>query len=255
MPADSKPIASVWDRPRPRQREQLTREQIVAAAIELLDAEGVEALSMRKLGTRLSAAATSLYRHVANKDELIELVVDDVYGELEVPPASDGARWREAVTGTAAGLRAMTLRHPWIASEIGQVGLVHIGPNAMRLTAGLLAQFEAAGFPPGERDQAVGTLTAYVIGIAVSEAAYLSLIARHGKTEQEWVAGLRPAFDEAFGEAAGKAAGEAAEEHRGDGKPQEDARRRDVHPRQIRDADFAYGLDRVLDGLEARLPA
>ncbi|MFF0446616.1 TetR/AcrR family transcriptional regulator [Streptomyces sp. NPDC004609] len=239
MPADRKPTASVWTRPRPRQREQLTREQIVAAAIELLDAEGIEALSMRRLGTRLGAAATSLYRHVANKDELIELVVDHVYGELEVFDGADGTGWRAAVTRTAADLRAMTLRHPWIAPELGQVGLVHIGPNALRMSSGLLAQFEAAGFPADERDQATGTLTAYVIGIATAEAAYLSLIARSGRTEQEWVAGLRPAFDAASREHPRLREGSSA--------------RQDVHPRQIRDDDFRYGLDRVLDGLTARL--
>ncbi|GAA3917435.1 hypothetical protein GCM10023084_80460 [Streptomyces lacrimifluminis] len=59
----------------------------------------------------------------------------------------------------------MTLRHPWIAPEPGQVGLVHIGPNAMRLAAGPLAQFEVAGFPSDEKDRAVGTLTAYVVGV------------------------------------------------------------------------------------------
>ncbi|MFF9485562.1 TetR/AcrR family transcriptional regulator [Streptomyces sp. NPDC014676] len=241
MPADEKPTASVWTRPRRPQREQLTREQIVAAAIELLDAEGVEALSMRRLGTRLNAAATSLYRHVANKDELIELVVDDVYGELRAPDVPDPTQWRAAVARTAADLRAMTLRHPWIAPELGQVGLVHIGPNAMRMSSGLLAQFEAAGFPPDETDRAVGTLMAYVIGIATSEAAYLSLIARSGRTEQEWVAGLRPAFDEASRQHPRLREGGSA--------------RQDVHPRQIRDDDFAYGLDRVLDGLAARLDA
>ncbi|MFI2506089.1 TetR/AcrR family transcriptional regulator [Streptomyces sp. NPDC018972] len=241
MPADEKPTASVWTRPRRPQREHLTREQIVAAAIELLDAEGVEALSMRKLGTRLNAAATSLYRHVANKDELIELVVDDVYGELRAPAAPDRAQWRAAVTRTATDLRAMTLRHPWIAPELGQTGLVHIGPNAMRMASGLLAQFEAAGFPADERDRAVGTLMAYVIGIASSEAAYLSLIARSGRTEKEWVAGLRPAFDDASRQHPRLREGSSA--------------RQDMHPRQIRDDDFAYGLDRVLDGLAARLDA
>ncbi|MFF7414902.1 TetR/AcrR family transcriptional regulator [Streptomyces lydicus] len=241
MPADEKPIASVWTRPHRPQREQLTREQIVAAAIELLDLEGIEALSMRKLGTRLNAAATSLYRHVANKDELIELVVDDVYGELEVPGVADRAQWRAAVTRSAADLRAMTLRHPWIAPELGQVGLVHIGPNAMRMSSGLLAQFEAAGFAADEKDRAAGTLMAYVIGIATFETAYLSQITRSGKTEQEWVAGLRPAFEEASQEHPRLREGSAA--------------RHDVHPQQIRDDDFAYGLDRVLDGLAARLDA
>ncbi|MFD4026824.1 TetR/AcrR family transcriptional regulator [Streptomyces sp. NPDC058576] len=241
MPTDRKPATSVWDRPRPRPREQLTREQIVAAAIELLDAEGVEALSMRKLGTRLEAAATSLYRHVANKDELIELVVDDVYGELQVPSAAGRDPWRATVARTAADLRAMVLRHPWIASELSQVGLVHIGPNALRMASGLLAQFETAGFPADETERALGTLMAYVVGIATSEAAYLSLIARSGRTEQEWVADVRPAFDE------------AARPH----APLREASsaRQDVHPRQIRDDDFAYGLERVLDGLSARLGA
>ncbi|MFC8825578.1 TetR/AcrR family transcriptional regulator [Streptomyces sp. NPDC057137] len=241
MPTEENPIASVWTRPRRPQRKQLTREQIVATAIELLDAEGVEALSMRNLGTRLDAAATSLYRHVANKDELIELVVDEVYGELDVPATADAAQWRATVARAAGDLRAMTLRHRWIAPELGQVGLVHIGPNAMRMSSGLLAQFEAAGFPTNEKDQAVGTLMAYVIGIATSEAAYLSLIARSGRTEQEWVSDLRPAFDEASRDHPRLREGASAQ--------------RDADPRRIRDDDFAYGLARVLDGLTSRLGA
>lgn len=239
MTAEGKPAASVWTRPRRPQREQLTREQIVAAAVELLDREGTEALSMRRLGSRLNAAATSLYRHVANRDELIQLVVDDVYGELEPPATADRSRWRAAVTRIATDLRAMALRHPWIAPELGQVGLVHIGPNALRMSSGLLAQFEAAGFPTAEKDQAAGTLTAYVIGIATSEAAYLSAIARSGRTEQEWVADLRPAFDEASRDHPRLRDGDSAQQ--------------DVPPQQIRDEAFSYGLDRVLDGLAARL--
>ncbi|MCX4835391.1 TetR/AcrR family transcriptional regulator [Streptomyces sp. NBC_00006] len=241
MSAEKKPIASVWTRPQPLQREQLTRDQIVAAAIELLDAEGAEALSMRKLGTRLKAAATSLYRHVANKDELIQLAVDDVFGELGMPVAAERGQWRADVTRIATELRAMSLRHRWIVSELGQVGLVHIGPNAMRMAAGLLAQFEVAGFPADERDRAMGTLTAYVIGIAASEAAYLSLIARSGRSEQEWVAGLRPLFDDAAHQHQRLREGSSA--------------RQDLPPQQIRDDDFAYGLDRVLDGLVSRLRA
>lgn len=139
-------------------------------------------------------------RHVANMDELIELielVVDDVYGELDVPSVAGRDQWRATVVSTAADLRAMVLRHPWIAPELSQVGLVHIGPNALRTASGLLARFEAAGFPPDETERALGTLMAYVVGIATSEAAYLSLIARSGRTEQEWVAEVRPAFDEA----------------------------------------------------------
>jgi AcrR family transcriptional regulator len=223
MPADAKPITSVWTRPHRPQREQLTREQIVTATIELLDAEGVEALSMRKLGTRLNAGATSLYRHVANRDELIQLAVDDVFGELDPPVTATHRTWRTAAARAAIDLRAMVLRHPWVGPELGQVGLLHVGPNAVRMTSGLLAQFQAAGFPAGEEDQAAGALMSYVVGIATSEAAYLSLVARSGVPEREWLSGHSPDFG------------------------------KEVDPRQVREDRFAYGLDRMLDGLASRL--
>ncbi|AKZ60297.1 putative TetR-family transcriptional regulator [Streptomyces ambofaciens ATCC 23877] len=224
MPADAKPITSVWARPHRPQREQLTREQIVAATIELLDAEGVEALSMRKLGTRLKAGATSLYRHVANRDELIQLAVDDVFGELGPPAAATRRTWRTSVARAATELRALVLRHPWVGPELGQVGLLHVGPNAVRMTSGLLAQFQAAGFPEGEEDQAAGALMSYVVGIATSEAAYLSLVTRSGVSERDWLSDHSSNFGE------------------------------EVDPRQVREDRFAYGLDRILDGLASRLP-
>ncbi|MFI2617377.1 TetR/AcrR family transcriptional regulator [Streptomyces sp. NPDC018584] len=228
MPGEKKSeIASVWTRPR-RQREQLSREQIVAEAVRLLDADGLEALSMRKLGTRLDAGATSLYRHVANKDELIELVVDEVYGELAVPAATGTADWREAAARSAYSLRAMILRHPWVASVLGQVGLVHLGPNVTKMSRRMAAVYDAAGFPADETEQALSTVISYVIGMATSEAAYLSLIARSGKTEREFAETL----------AAGTA--DAGDVPVGD-------------PQQAREETFDYGLQRVLDGLAVRL--
>ncbi|NUK51351.1 TetR/AcrR family transcriptional regulator [Streptomyces lunaelactis] len=238
MPTDEKQIASVWTRPH-RQREQLSREQIVSEAVRLLDAEGLEALSMRKLGTRLDAGATSLYRHVANKDELIELVVDEVYGELEVPDAGDPSHWRTAAGGSAHSLRSMILRHPWIASVLGQVGLVHLGPNVMRMSDRLLAVFGAAGFATDEADQAMSTVIAYVIGMTTSEAAYLSMIARSGQSEQEWMQSLRPAAEQAAQPYPRLQEGYASQ--------------RNKDPQKIREDNFDYGLQRVLDGLETRL--
>ncbi|MFH8975813.1 TetR/AcrR family transcriptional regulator [Streptomyces sp. NPDC017890] len=240
MAAAQKPIPSVWTRPRPgRGQPALSREQIVTEAVLLLDAQGVESLSMRKLGTRLGAGATSLYRHVANKDELIELVVDEVYGELELPQPAGPADWRTQVSAVARDLRAMALRHPWVATVLGQVGLVHLGPNAMRMSERMLALFEAAGFPSDETDQAVGTLVSYVIGTATSEAAYLSMIARSGMDERDWVAHLLPAVEEAAEDLPRLRNGAAAQ--------------RDKDPGQIREDSFTYGLDRVLDGLETRI--
>ncbi|MEV0317382.1 TetR/AcrR family transcriptional regulator [Streptomyces sp. NPDC050658] len=235
MPAaDNEDIASVWTRPR-RQREQLSREQIVAEAVRLLDADGLESLSMRKLGTRLDAGATSLYRHVANKDELIELVVDEIYGELETPEA-DAVDWRTPAALGAYSLRAMILRHPWVASVLGQVGLIHLGPNVAKMSQRMTAVYRAAGFPPEETDHAMNTVMSYVIGMATSEAAYLSLISRSGKSEGEFMESLR----------AGKA-GKAGESAEGEGS------RAGGDPAKTREETFDYGLRRVLDGLRVRL--
>lgn len=237
MPAEEQRVASVWTRPQ-RRRDQpaLSRAQIVAEALDLLDTDGLEALSMRKLGARLDAGATSLYRHVANKDELLELVVDEVYGQIEVPDAR-GDDWRTAVTTCAESARTVLVRHPWIASVLGQAGLAYLGPNVMRLNERMLALFEAAGFALPEADRALSTVMAYVIGTATTEAAWLTALARSGRGEQEWVRQLRPALVEATKpyprlHALATAAEVPAEESRGDA--------------------FRYGLERVLDGLAGR---
>ncbi|PNE41455.1 TetR/AcrR family transcriptional regulator [Streptomyces noursei] len=242
MPVDKKqPIPSVWTRPQRRKREQpaLSPEQIVSAAVRLLDEEGIDALSMRNLGTRLNAGAASLYSHVANKDELIELVVDEVYGEIEVPEAGARADWRSAVGDCAHGLRTAILRHPWMASVLGGVGMSYLGPNMMRISEAMLDVFQKAGFPADEVDHAVTTLTAYVIGMTTSEAAWLTMLARSGNDEREWMERLWPAAEE------------AAQDH-----PQlreQYASLRGKDPREMRDDKFAYGLQTVLDGLAGRI--
>ncbi|MEV0106661.1 TetR/AcrR family transcriptional regulator C-terminal domain-containing protein [Nocardia sp. NPDC050799] len=239
MSADEQPIPSVWTRPRRKEQPALSRERIVADAVRLLDADGIEALSMRTLSTRLGAGATSLYRHVANKDELIELVVDEVYGELVVPDVHEQTAWRTAARETADNLRAMILRHPWMTSMLGQSGLAYLGPNMMRLNERLLTVFETAGFAPDERDHAMSTLVAYVMGMASSEAAYLSTLARSGKDERVWLESL------------GSAAEQATREH--PRLREEFAAIRDRDPRRARESAFDYGVQRVLDGLQIRL--
>ncbi|MGW6235329.1 TetR/AcrR family transcriptional regulator [Streptomyces sp. NPDC055094] len=241
MPADDQPFPSVWTRPRRQRREQpaLSREQIVATALQLLDAEGIDALSMRKLGTRLNAGATSMYSHVATKDELIELVVDEVYGEIELPDAGDPERWREAVTRCAHSLRAAFLRHPWIVSVLGEVGMAYLGPNMMRLFESLLTVFEEAGFPLPKADQAVNTVVSFVIGVSTSEAAWLTMLARSGRSEQEWTEQVWPAAERAVAPYPRLRRLYAAQRGQDMGGAREDG--------------FDGGLACVLDGLETRL--
>ena len=182
MAAKPNPIPSVWTRQREPEQPALSRAAIVREAITMLDADGIEALSMRKLGAALNAGATSLYRHVATKDELMELAVDEVVAEITVPPA-DGPDWRAAAAETARSFRATALRHPWVASVLGQAGLAYLGPNLMSLSERLAALFTTAGFP--DPSGAIDVVLSYVIGMSTTEAAWLTTVARSGETEAE----------------------------------------------------------------------
>ncbi|UGT57574.1 TetR/AcrR family transcriptional regulator [Nocardia asteroides] len=181
-------IASVWTRPARERRDQpaLSRDQIVAEAIALLDAEGFDALSMRKLGARLGAGATSLYTHVANKDELLELVVDQVIREVPCPEP-DPARWRERVHEQADGLRATLLAHPWISIVFSNTALTYLGPNMMRLTDSMLAVVEAGGFDDETVDVTTNTLFRFIMGSTSNDAAMLMTVTRSGLPAEQWV--------------------------------------------------------------------
>jgi len=225
-------IPSVWAREAVQQPVGLSRERIVAAALRLLDEEGLAALSMRALGKRLDAGATSMYRHVANKDELIELVVDEVYGEVEVPGPAGRDGWRAAAEAAAGSVRAMALRHPWVAGVLGQVGLAYLGPNLSDVSGRMLELFGAAGFDAGEADQAMSAIVAFVVGTVTSEAAWLSLVARSGMTEQAFIESLQEVHEHL-------SETPAAQEHN--------------DPARYREEGFAFGLGLILDGLEVRL--
>ncbi|NUP23979.1 MAG: TetR/AcrR family transcriptional regulator [Streptomyces sp.] len=236
------PIPSVWARPRHEpDQPTLSRATIVREAIAMLDAEGVEALSMRKLATRLNAGAASLYRHVATKDELMELAVDEVAAEIHVP-AADSPDWRAAVGEAARSFRTTALRHPWLGAVLGQAGLAYLGPNLMAYSERLAALFTAAGFT--DPTIAIDAVLSYVIGMSTTEAAWLITVARSGKTEADFIAHLMPAAQQAV----------ADHEHLAKGYAEtEEAATTD--PAAMRDAKFATALEIVLDGLALRLKA
>ncbi len=200
----------------------------------MLDEAGIEELSMR--ARRPAERGRDLpVPHVATKGELMELAVDEVFGEIAVPAA--GPDWRADVAGLAGSFRATALRHPWLVSVLGQAGLAYLGPQLMSVTEALASLFSAAGFadPRGALD----TVLAYVIGVSTTEAAWLGTVARSGQTEAEFVASLMPAAQQAAAgheHLAWSAAVAAAED-----------------PAELREARFRSGLDVVLDGLALRL--
>jgi AcrR family transcriptional regulator len=139
--------APPWQRaPRPSapRREPITRDAIVETALRLLDRDGLDALSMRRIADALATGPASLYRHVGSKEGLLDLVFDRVIGEQAVPDP-DPARWGEQLKEVARALRATESRHPDIVRL--SLGRVPTGPNALRYFERLLAILRAGGLP------------------------------------------------------------------------------------------------------------
>lgn len=122
------PAGLIWTRPQKEKRERPTREAIVAAAIDLADTHGLDAVSIRRVAAALRTRPMDLYRYFARKEELIDLMVDEVVaGALldEIP-----GDWRDALSAIASSMRAVGLAHPWIVTAAGRRAA--IGPNVMR---------------------------------------------------------------------------------------------------------------------------
>lgn len=160
------PWQQLPDRPARRRREPISRDAIVAAAIRLLDREGLAALSMRRLGDELGAGAASLYWHVGSKDGLLDLVFDEIIGEGQVPDP-DPARWQEQLKDVARAQRRASLRHPYLVRI--SIGRIPMGPNALRYTERVLAILRAGRLSPRLAVQGYLLLIATVNGFTVDE--------------------------------------------------------------------------------------
>ncbi|MEU4190507.1 TetR/AcrR family transcriptional regulator [Kribbella sp. NPDC026611] len=178
-------LGSVWlrDDARPTKAE-LTREDLVAAAVRVLHREGLDVFSMRMMAAELGTAATSaLYWRVANKNDLLELVVDDILAAALVPPPERGD-WREQATVVLEAAYHVLWEHPWasqlLASHAG------LGPNYQALTERLQAILRTADFRGKYLDSAVTALFRYLIGSAVTDSAWLSMVRRSGLTDLQW---------------------------------------------------------------------
>lgn len=187
-------------------REPLSVGRIVGAAIAIADAEGLEAVSMRRIAAELGSGTMSLYRHVADKDTLHALMADRVIGE-EPPPfplpseggpgaaspaaAAPGAvPWREGLRAMAVSTRRTLLAHPWagplLASRPG------LGPAAMRRRERMLGLVDGLGLSIDEMAGLVRVVTAYVRGVVVTELAEAAVARRSGAGEEEWRRAVGP---------------------------------------------------------------
>ena len=185
---------------RSRTRRPLTRERVLARAIALADRDGIEALSMRKLGQALGVEAMSLYNHVANKGELVAAMVDRVVGEFDLP--DDERRWEAAIRRCAISAHDLLLEHPWAC----RLALI---PSDMRVVGGpritymewLLRRLREAGFPPEIAYSAYHTLDSHIFGFTmwqIGHGAAAQVLTPAGEDVGEWaarmIAQMRPQY-------------------------------------------------------------
>jgi AcrR family transcriptional regulator len=143
----------------------LSRERVLHAALRLADAEGFEALSMRKLAQALGVQAMSLYNHVANKDDMLDGIVDIAVGEIEVPSLETD--WKTAMRRRAISAHAVLLRHPWVTMPL--VSRVNVGPSMLRYVDATLGCLREGGFSFEMADHAWNAIDSHIYGFTLQE--------------------------------------------------------------------------------------
>jgi AcrR family transcriptional regulator len=163
----------IWSRPEPAERRpRFTREQLAAAAVKIADAEGFEAVTMRRVASELGAGTMSLYHYVRTKDDLVALMDDAAMSELLVPEGELPADWRDALAAIARRMRAMYERHPW---AIRSLQAAQSGPHSIRHAEQTLAAVASLRLDPLARFEITAMVDDYVMGF----------ILRHGGSDLE----------------------------------------------------------------------
>lgn len=149
-------------------RAPLSRERILTAAIAVADADGIAALTMRRLGGELGVEAMSLYNHVANKDALLDGLVEHVIEEMDLPRPGDD--WDEAILRRAASARDVFRRHPWAMGLLEQRS-ANSSPNRLAYYDAVLGSMLEAGFDIEAAVRAFSIVDAYIFGFILQELA------------------------------------------------------------------------------------
>jgi AcrR family transcriptional regulator len=213
----------------------LSLEAIVRAGIEIADADGLEALSMRRIAARLGAGTMSLYRYLPAKAELLDLMFDAAIGEVGIPgPEVEG--WRARLERFARDSMEGYLRHPWVLEV--PTRRPPLGPNVIRAYDAMLATVADTGLRPGEMAAVVSLVGSYVAG-AARVALESSLAERSGISDESWWEARKPFWEEMFDPERYPMI-TWIWEHGGYEQPEDD---------------FEFGLQRVLAGIEALVEA
>lgn len=186
-----------WKRTRrPTPRPQLSRELIVDTALGLLDADGLDGVSMRRVAEELGTGPASLYAHVANKEELLELLLERVVAEISIPEP-DPSRWQEQLLEIGKEAHRVYSGHRDIAAV--SLATIPTGPNTLRIAEGMFAIMLAGGVPPKVAGWALDRLALYIAADAYEDSLLANKQAASGKSFEEfiedWVAGIRDFYE------------------------------------------------------------
>jgi AcrR family transcriptional regulator len=246
-PARSLPL--LWrDRRQPTRgpKPGLSVERVVEAAIELADAEGLGALSMRRVAERLGVGTMSLYTYVPAKAELLDVMLDTVLAEVARPDGAGG--WRAGLELRAREDWALYHRHPWILQISPARAL--LAPNETALFEATLGAVAGTGLGGAEMVLVVGLVVDYTRGVAQSAVGAALAEQRTGISDEQWWAAREPLFDKYFDPGSYPNITRIAEEGAFE-QPAGDATYLVAHARQA----FEFGLPRVLDGIATLIRA
>ncbi|HKD96822.1 MAG TPA: TetR/AcrR family transcriptional regulator [Micromonosporaceae bacterium] len=183
-------------RPTPSARPQLSRDLIVETALKLLDADGLDGVSMRRVADELGTGPASLYAHVANKEELLDLLLDRVIAEIDVPEP-DPANWQDQLRQVGRDMHAVFTRH----RDIAAVSLANIptGAGALRIADRMMAIMIAGGVPPKVAGWTLDRLALYVGADAYEESLYTNRQLASGlsmeKFIEQYIGGIREFYE------------------------------------------------------------
>lgn len=190
----SKSLELLWgmqQRPTRGPKPGLTLDRIVVAAVEVADADGLAALSMRRVATHLGVGTMSLYRYVPGKAELLDLMLDHVAGPVDDdPPGEQPVGWREALEELARGIWQLCLDHPWYP-QVDQVRPL-MGPNNIAGMDRLLSRLKPTGLTDRQLVLMVSVVDGFVNAVARAQVNSLQAEQRTGISEEEFWAAQEP---------------------------------------------------------------
>lgn len=234
--------ASVWLEGTARARRGgqpsgLDRERITAASVRLLDAEGLGGFSMRRLAAELNVTAMSVYWYVDTKDDLLELALDQAFGEMRLPPEDSDEDWRSQLRTLAGEYRAVLVRHPWVSPLAGT--FLNIGPRSLDFSLAVQRVIGRTGLPPRGQAGAIAAVFQFVYGFGTIEGHFVQRCAAAGVTQEEY-------FRQAMSAVSGSPAPHEVIRHSADLM---EARGGDT-VEEMRERDFVYALETLVAGIE-----